>query len=468
MMDKNLKIISNLFKTITKPTFVITLILLTLIAAFIGVIIPQISYKSPSYFETWKLSSPKTFYLVDLFQLNSVYASVWFLGLVFVILLSLGYSIYLMIKRNLTFMSFPRKWESRYCLSGNIKQYRKTGCPPKDRGNDNSLESMKKKGYKLSSINNEQSTMNDERILVFSKNSINKWGGVIFHSGLFLIIVAAIIGLAFQKRGFVQVMEGEVLSGSDSDFLVKYMGLFSKRFDAGFKIHLSGFQHTYWDTGDIKSLESSVGVIQGNTTADYTIAVNSPLTINGVKVYQSSNYGYALSFLLKSSTGKQVVTHFLLDRPDSIGRPAIGRSDFANTDYIFDMKFYPDITKPSFYPSKPIVYLRVIERGTPVFDGLVIPGQAVKVKNDILLFAAIRSWSGLIFAKNIGTNIAYAGFVIAIAGMIINYLLPYKEIRLKTRWDSVLSISGTTKRYHALFEEELSNIEAELGVSGDG
>ncbi|MBI1810755.1 MAG: cytochrome c biogenesis protein ResB [Nitrospirae bacterium] len=449
---KEVKLLNDVhfFTTITRPKFVITLIILILIATFIGVLVPQVSYKSPSYFETWKLTSPKTFYIVNFLQLNRVYASAWFLLLVFIIMLSLGYSIYLQVKRNLKRKDFIApdnvNWDA--VEAGAVV----TG--------ESLIKFMKKKRYALKN--------RSEGLLAFSKHSINRWGGVIFHSGLFLIIIAALIGLAFQKRGFVQVMEGEVFSGSDSDFLVKYMGLFSKRFDTGFKIHLSGFQHTYWDTGDIKSLESSVAVTKGDTTADYNISVNSPLNINGVKIYQSSNYGYVLSFLLKSSTGKQVVTHFLLDRPDRIGRPAIGRSDFATTDYIFDMKFYPDITKPSFYPSKPILYLRVIERETPVFEGLLMPGQAIKVKNDILLFAAIRSWSGLIFAKNIGTNIAYAGFVIAITGMIINYLLPYKEIQLGIRGDSVISISGSTKRYHAMFEEELSNIKAELGVSGDG
>ncbi len=438
------------FPIITKPKFVITLIVLTLFAAFIGVLVPQVSYKSPSYFETWKLMSPKTFYLVNILQLNRIYTSIWFLGLVCIVLLSLGYSIYLQIKRNLK--------KKDFALSDNIDSDTiQTRAVLED---ESLISFMRKRRYVLKN--------KSDGSLSFSKNSINRWGGVIFHSGLFLIIAAALIGLAFQKSGFVQVMEGEVFSGSNSDFLIKDTGLFSKSLDTGFKILLSGFQHTYWDTGDVKSLESSVGVIQGNTTTDHTIAVNSPLTTNGVTVYQSSNYGYALSFLLKKPAGEQVVTNFLLDKPDRIGRPAVGKSDFKTTDYLFDMTLYPDITKPSFYPSKPILYLRVIDRGTPVFEGLLIPGQAVKVKNDILLFAAIRSWSGLIFAENIGANIAYAGFALAVAGMIINYLLPYKEVRLRALGGSAIAISGTAKKYPALFDEELDAIKAELGAGADG
>lgn len=437
------------FKAITRPKFVIALIALVLFAALLGVLVPQISYKSPSYFETWKTVSPKTFYLVDMLQLNRIYTSIWFLGLVSVVLLSLGYSLYLQSTRNLRTRDFA-------LLDNSLSNTVETG----QISEKHLICVMRKRSYALRHRNNGS--------LCFSKNSLNRWGGVIFHSGLFLIIAAAIIGLAFQKRGFAQVMEGEVFAGRNSDFRVKEMGLLSKGFDISFALRLYGLRHTYWDTGDMKSLESSVGVISGNTTVDHAIAINSPLTINGVTMFQSANYGYALSLLLKKPTGQQVVTNFLLDKPDRIGKPAIGKADFETTDYLFDMTFYPDIAKPSFFPSKPILYLKVLERGTPVFQGLVVPGETIRVKNDILQFAGIRNWSGLVFTENTGANVAYAGFAVAVIGMIINYLLPYKEVRLRALGGSMLAISGWTKKYPALFEEELSAIKAELGAGAHG
>ncbi|MBI5025884.1 MAG: cytochrome c biogenesis protein ResB, partial [Nitrospirae bacterium] len=239
-------------------------------------------------------------------------------------------------------------------------------------------------------------------------------------------------------------------------------------FDSGFKTHLSRFHHTYWDAGDIKSLESSLVIVRNNKSTKHNVSINSPFNIDGVKVYQSSDYGYALQFLLKKANSKEVMTHFLLDRPDSLGKPAIGGSAFPTTEYIFDMKFYPDITKPSFYPSKPILYLSVAKKGTVVFKGLLIPGQTVRIKEDILQFVAIKDWSGLIFATDIGKNLTYPGFIITITGMVIIYFFPYKTIRLTRHGDSIISINGITKRYHAIFEEEVNNIRTELGVKMDG
>jgi len=437
----------------TSPKTVILLIVITIIACLLGVLIPQVTDKSPLYFEAWREKSPYTFALVEFLQLNRVYTSFWFFILIALVLVTLGYSIYLLVKRNLR--------QDRGYSAQSTEVFRTGGETV-----DKIKRIFKKRRYRLTGRG--EGETEGEQELVFAKNSIGRWGSVVFHSGIFIIIVSAIVTFSFQKRGFVQIMEGEVFSGRNSDFLVKDLGLFVKTFDAGFKTHLSRFRHTYWDTGAIKSLQSSVVVIKNNKDTEHNVSINSPLDINGVKVYQSSNYGYVLSFLFKESTGEEVMTRFLLDKPDRLGKPAIGRSAFPDTGYMLYMKFYPDITRPSFYPSKPILYLLDAEKGKEVFRGLLMPGQAVKIKKDILQFAAIRNWSGLIFARDIGTNIAYIGFVITIIGMIIMYFFPYKSIRLTMVGDSIISIKGITKRYHAIFGEEVNNIKAELGVGMDG
>jgi cytochrome c biogenesis protein ResB len=468
-----LNFLNRFFKTITRPRFVITLIVLTFIAALLGAFIPQVSDKSPSYFEEWKLKSPKTFYIVNLLQLNRVYTSVWFLSLVFIIMLSLGYSLYSQVRRNLKRKDFTppaaADWDSIDAKTV-IEQ-------------ESLMRFMRKKRYKLvhdkkmslrgaerrSNLNGEIATpfglaMTDsERILVFSKNSINRWGGVIFHSGLFLIIIAAIIGLAFQKRGFVQVMEGEVFSGMHEDFLVKDLGALQQRFDVGFKTQLLRFHHEYWETGQIKDISSLVVIIDKDVkTKEKTINVNSPLKYNGINIYQSFDYGYALTFVLKRPDGSETVTHFLLDRPDRRTKPFVGKTDFPRTPYIFRMKFYPDISMNSFYLGKPILYLQVLKgMNNPVFEGLVIPGNVMNIEGNLVRFHGISHWSGLIYTKSPDMTPAYAGFFISCIGASIIFLLPYKEIFMSHK-GYMLSLYGRTNRYKPLFEEEMKEIKKEI------
>lgn len=452
-----MKPLKSLLITITRPRFIITLIILTLLAALIGVMVPQLSDRSPSYFEEWKIKSPITFYIVNTLQLNRVYTSLWFLILISLVMITLGYSVYLQVKRNLKHKGSQFTAYSSHFIEDRIKTV------------------FKRRGYRLSSVYSpqlmgEQSAVNGERGLLFTKNPIGRWGSVIFHSGIFLIIASALMIFSLQKRGFFQLIEGDLFSGQDADFLVKDMGVFAGAFNAGFKTHLSRFYHTYWDTGEVKSIESSIIIIKDNRMVDHLLSVNNPLSIDGIKIYQSFNYGYSLSLILRKATGEQIQTHFLLDRQKKIGRPAIGKSDFPKTDYIFRMKFIPDITRPSFYPTKPILHLTVFEKGDAVFAGLLIPGQSIKIKDDILLFSDINNWSGLIFVKNPGMFIVYLGFVMGIAGITVMYLLPYKEIRL-TMDDisgTLKQVQGTTKRYHASFKEELDEIRGGLGMRSDG
>lgn len=437
--------INSFFKTITKPKFVITLIILTLIATFIGAMVPQVSDKSPSYFEEWKLRSPKTFYIVDLLQLNRIYTSVWFLSLVFIIMMSLGYSLYSQVRRNLKRKDFaPPVAAGWYSIDTKtvIEQ-------------ESLIRFMRRRRYFLKNKSDD--------VLVFSKNSINRWGGVVFHSGLFLIIIAALIGLAFQKRGFVQVMEGEVFSGKSEEFLVRDLGVFQKRFDVGFKTQLYKFNHEYWETDQIKDVSSSVNIIYKDIkTKEKTINVNSPLKYNGINIYQSFDYGYALTFILKRPDGSETVTHFLLDRLDRRTKPFVGKTDFPQTQYIFKMKFYPDISMNSFHLGKPILYLQVLKGGNnPIFEGLVIPGNVMNIEGNLMRFYGISHWSGLIYVKGFDMSIAYIGFFISCIGASIIFLLPHKEIFISQK-GSVLPLYGSTNRYKPLFEEEMERIKEEL------
>lgn len=435
-------------KFLISPKTVISLLIIILIACVAGSLIPQVTDKSPSYFEMWKEKNIYTYRLVNRLQLNRVYTSFWFLSAIFLVMVSLGYSIYLQVRKNL-----KQPAERRTQIT------EKTDLTNKDSARIK--EVLKKRHYR------ERNTSNSGQQLIFTKNSIGRWGSVIFHAGLLLVIVSALISLAFQKRGFVQLIEGETFDGRDYDFLVKDMGIFAKDLSAGFKTQLSGFTHTYWNNNQVRFVESSLTIINDEKTSRHMLSVNNPLVVKGIKIYQSLDYGYALSFILKKTSGEDIITRFTLDRPADVKNPALGKSDFPTTGYLFEMKFYPDITKPSFYPAKPILYLTVYKNRSAdpsqiIFNGLLLPGNAVKLNGDVLYFTDIRSWSGLIFAENPGMFITYAGFISGITGVVIIFLIPYKELHLSVDASGNIAIKGITKRYDALFKEEMEAIENEL------
>ncbi|MBI4697520.1 MAG: cytochrome c biogenesis protein ResB [Nitrospirae bacterium] len=426
------------------PKTTIVLILIVLIACVTGFFVPQITDKSPSFFELWKERSPYIFRIVDRLQLDRVYTSCWFLCLVVLIIASLGYSLYIQVKRIVKQGTKNRTQNSE--LRDQIT----------DNDRDRIRTVFKKWRY------HEHISANNKQQLVFLRNSIGKWGGIIFHLGLFLIIISAIFVLCFQKRGFVQLIEGDLFDGKENNLLVKNHGVFAGEFSAGFKTFLSAFRHNYWEGGDVKLLESEIIIVKDKKEVKKNLRINNPVSVNGVNIYQSNDYGYTLSFVLKKPSKKEIISHFNLDRAANMHEPAIGTTDFPETDYIFKMIFLPDINNKSFYLKNPILYLTALKSGNVVFDGLIIPGNSIKIKEDILYFSGVRYWSGLIFVENPGMSIAYIGFAIALLGTVVIFIFPYSEITVARDSLSNISINGITKKYHALFNEELAEIKKQL------
>src|SRR4030042_6467547 len=432
------------------PKTIISLICATVFFSVIGSIIPQLSEKPPRFFDAWKAESPKIYYLIDLLQLNQVYTSVWFLVLVAFISLCLIFSIYYQqfkvliksrgpVKRDITESSF-KDYVSIESIHGSEVGVGRL---------DEIKRIFKNRGYHPYLITEESTCF------IFGKNRIGRWGGIVFHVGLLVVIVAALYGLAFQKRGFIQMIQTDTFQGKDKDWVVKRLGIFARDFDPGFKVHLNNFTPSYWENDEIKELESSLTIINDRgENKEFALSLRNPIKFKGTKIYQSTHYGYSLGFILEKEEGYPVTTNFLLDAPSKKGKPFAGKMDFPTTDFILDMRFHPNMIEPSFYATLPGVDLTVKEKRQEKFRGRVLFTQRAWLGEDTLTFAQIHYWTGLTFVKNYGMPLVYTGFALSTLGALLIFMLSYKEIHLKVIEDGYhirLSMAGQAKRYKAIF-----------------
>jgi len=354
-------------------------------------------------------------------QLNRVYTSYWFVINVVLIAVSLSCSIYVQTKRNLRSFLLFRKHEE------------------------------------IQSAHN----------IIFSKTSFRKWGSVIFHSGLLLVIISALLIVCFQKRGFVQLIEGESFDGKENNLLVSEKGILANEFNIGYETSLSKLRHEYWPSNKVKFLESNLYIAKKNEIQHKVLSVNHPVLVNDIKIYQSLDYGYTLSFRLERTNGEEIISNFNIDRASDVDKLATGTSDFPQSPYIFRMKFIPDLDKKTYYLNKPIVYLTISEGLNTLFSGLVVPGSSIKLNDGILHFAGVRYWSGLIYVKNRGMSLAYIGFAITILGSAIMFILPCKEIYANhPAADQSCHITNTSQRDHGIYKEEVREITEDSIVNG--
>lgn len=105
-------LIKKFFLIISKPKFVVFLIFLILFEIFLSFLIPQIAIYGPNYYEHLKIEKPFLYYIINILQLNRMYTSIWFLLPIFLALMSLGYTLYLLFTKNIkknTRTTFLRK-----------------------------------------------------------------------------------------------------------------------------------------------------------------------------------------------------------------------------------------------------------------------------------------------------------------------------------------------------------------------
>jgi hypothetical protein len=449
--------VQTIKRFLLSPKTIISLISAVVISGIIGSAIPQLTERPPRFFEAWKANSPKIYYVIDLLQLNQVYTSVWFLILVALITLSLIFSLYYQLKTLIK----SRKPVKKDITQSSFKDYITLEFDKKLEMRAESFADkikgiFKNKGYRTYLANEENG------YFIFAKNRFERWSSIIFHAGLLVVIIAALYGLAFQKRGFMQLIQSDTFQGKDKEWVVKRLGIFAKNFDLGFQVNLNNFTPTYWGNDQIKNMESKLTIINDKgETKELLLTLRNPIQINGTKIYQTTYYGYSLGFVLEREGLDPVITQFLLDAPGKKEKPFVGKMDFPTTDYILYIKFHPNMIEPSFYATLPGVDLTVNEKDKLKFKGTVLFTQRAWLGKDSLTFAQIHYWTGLTFVKNYGMSIVYAGFALGTFGALLIFMLSYKEIHLEVIEDGEhirLFMGGRAKRYKAIFSEEFREI----------
>ncbi|MHB8091947.1 MAG: cytochrome c biogenesis protein ResB [Syntrophales bacterium] len=400
-------------KFFTAPKTVILLLCLLLIACLAGALIPQSANTPSSFFEAWRMEHPVSFHLAIWFQLNRVFSSFWFLLLVLLMFFSITLSLQ---------GQFRKAW--RACAAA-PPLFPLT--PEVVFQTDAFDAAALRKRFAKRGFQRETHHQENAEGLIFFKNRRNVWGGVIFHGGMLLLILAALLTVAFQKRGFVQLIEGDSFSGRQEDFLSCENGIFSGRFDPGFGIQLEKLSHSYWDTGELKELKSDVIIERRGLSVKKSLTRGESFDIGDVSISQSPHFGYTLKISLSTKGAEGLPTYFSLDMAPA-GRPLTGRSDFPTTDYVLEMAFTPDRSGRSPYPLDPSLQLRFMTGEKEAGRAVLKPGEEALVGESRFRFEEIRNWSGLRLTENSFTSLVYGGFLLNTIGILIIFLFPPQEV----------------------------------------
>ncbi len=169
-------------------------------------------------------------------------------------------------------------------------------------------------------------------IIRADKGRWNKWGYILVHSAILIILIGGWLSVHYGLRGNMAVVEGGQQTESEISFLE---GTSTEHLKMPFEIRCNSFFIDFYPTGAPKEFRSNLTIVDGGKdvlTSD--IIVNEPLYYKGVRIYQASfgDGGSEITFKLFHMDGSKkidtVKTHVYETWTDPKTKTSIKVTDF--------------------------------------------------------------------------------------------------------------------------------------------
>jgi cytochrome c biogenesis protein len=372
--------------------------------------------------EYLSLYSESTYRAITLLGLNNVYHSSWFIALLFLFAINLTLCTlrrFMPIFRGNKKVSMPEE-STMASMSMNFRTSTNI--------DDASLSTVLK-GYRC--------TYSGVEGKVFQKGALSKYGVLLIHTSIMLILVGGFVGLVTGFKGFMVLQKGDMKNS------ITVGGERPHEKPLGFSLKCKEFQVSFYPNGAPKDYVSTVEVIEdGQTILEKQIRVNEPLSYKGIHIYQAS-YGSTPSFSFKIGGEQVILKEKETYRKDNIVMMPVRFEQNIHNFGPGVMVAYLDQGEP-----KTVWFLKNIER----FNEKNIQGIPVRFED-----AQEVLYTGLSVSRDPGIWIVWAGFAFILFGLYINFFLFYRRIYVRKSTGGYL-IAGVAMKDKETFKKEFEEL----------
>lgn len=301
--------------------------------------------------------------------------------------------------------------------------------------------------------------------LLARKKTSGLFGSDIVHLGLLIILAGAILsGLGGGFRDNLSIFEGQTLDVPRADF----------------QIRLERFETEFYANGSVKDWKSYLSVIEdGKAVLTKVVEVNHPLSYKGIVFYQSS-YGWdwenpTLEIWIKNKQDPSAVKKTEL----KIGQKI--KLDEDNLE-LTALQFIPDfiidesnrIQTRSLNPNNPAAYIEGFRDSERVFSGWIFANFPdfsrlhSSIETDLVFELKdfkTSQYSGIQLAKDPGVNLIWLGCILLMAGLLIAFYWPSREIKVileEGQKRTEITLGGTASKNRESFQAEFNKITASI------
>jgi len=278
---------------------------------------------------------------------------------------------------------------------------------------------------------------------------LSRWGSVLFHAGLAVIIVGTLVTGSYRTYCTIKLIEGDTKQIPYRALIAEEQSTRGLETDTGIRtgepvisFTLDKQEMIFNNSGGIKEILSYL-VISDKTGPDrgYDLAELEQFSYRGLYMFPNA-YGYAVKISARSSAGKtEAITVPLqtTEFSDDIRSYSEKNLRIASLPYIVSVNFYPDIAVGgsaassvnwSYELDNPGLFITVDNNNGISAQEVVPLGGTVQLGGYSLTFEQVKPWTELLAVYDPGANLVFAGIMMAISGLSITLLSrPFPAVR---------------------------------------
>lgn len=313
---------------------------------------------------------------------------------------------------------------------------------------------------------------NGAGVTLWTKGRFGIWGATLFHVGLIIITLGALVSGTMKMSGHIRVAEGEIRFEQHQEYEgIEEGPFFDEGEHRGFGISLLKQNIVLGKNGDVDDIISDIAILEnGQVARQASLGEKESLIYRGIRIFEQEA-GFA-PFIEIAGPNKEILfrTYVLLDSK-TIGDKTqfyLENLPVPNTKYRASLHFYPDMVQQGgktstgkYTLSNPAAVVSVFDGDYKIAEKIIKPGGFLDFAGYRFRLGDIRHWNGYDIVNDRGANLVFAGSWAAIAGLILMYLMPYKKIQIQSSPQGAgLQVLGVTNRVRKPFEEELAKLRA--------
>ncbi len=336
------------------------------------------------------------------------------------------------------------------------------------------------------------------------KGYLRETGNLVFHLSLVVLLIGVAIGSLWGVKGIALVVEGEGFANTVTQYdQVTPGGAYDLSNLPPFAFTLDDFRATYEagaaQFGAARTFEADLTVTDqpGETPRSLTVQVNQPLRVDGFKVFLVG-HGYAPVFTITDGRGRTVLDQPVpcIPQDGNFSSQCVVKVPDARPEQVaLSGWFFPTVVAGggpvSYFPGaeNPEVYLNAwtgdlglddgvarsvydldVDGLTPVkakpTDGapLVLalkPGESMTLPDGLgtVTFEGIQEWATFQVAHDPGKELALAGAIGAIAGLLLSLFVRRRRVWLRATQGedgtTVVEVAGLAKTEAGRVEDDV-------------